>query len=970
LSLMQIVLCFLALTAAVMGGFAFLNPVGSSSGVRVKRNVSFKSGGSDNTDSNEVEMLKRVKPTKRDYVRAYDSGASFTDLLPYLEYLPKSQQLLLTDGVTRVAMYELEPVPTEGRSKEVLEKAVEDIERMVSDSFPEHVTNPWVFQIYVSGEGDLSQFMEHVKDYINPEILKTKYTQGFIERNEQHLSDISRDDGYFEDDLVTRSMWRGRMVKIRVVFFRKYYDGRRGSENAELELEEVCSRFESNIIAGDIRYRRMTGEDFYYWLLFWFNPRPDIAGGRISDLRKCCPYPGDDELPLGTDLSVLLCRKPPTADAKKGYMYFDDLPHAAIQVVSLTRKPRAGQMTGESDYDGSSMFDRLPEGTVISYNLIVAAQDQITNRITVVRDRAVGDTAESRNKRADAEDVLDRQNRGDPIYPLEMCIYVRGEDDADLKIKLNKIRTLLSQNSLLSVEPSEEAIPFDNYFKNLPAVYNASLDMDSREKANPYFGSDAAKLSPIFGRSRGTGNPGLFFFNRTGEPFVVDPLNYKDRTRSAHMMLFGPTGAGKSATSLHMLDTLIAVHRPRVFVTDFGNSFGLFEKHCKKHGLTTHKTILSIDNDVSIPPFIHAMQLLDLDEDVSVDALIDVVDDPDLIVANNGVDEEYDELGIDVKRDYIGEMELTAQIMIQAAEPEKKLTGGQRLAIRIALKNAAQTVFDRFGKDGIVIPEDVADELTKLSKDDDYAYQGALVAEIAQSLKLFCSGLNGHLFNRREGHLWPEVDLNVIDLAQSAGEGNQATMDVAMVSLLQSVSNIAEREQYSGRHTVFFVDEAHLLMVGELLPVVLVKATKTWRKWSSWLFLSTQNVDDISATGKKMLSMIEWWILLAMSVEEVEKLSEFRELTEEQKHMIRQAVKNPGKYVEGVVLSTRTQSLIRNVPPSHSLALALTEGHEKKDRMDLIKDHGLKGEYAEYDAACMVAENIRNKRLGIEVDSV
>lgn len=950
---MQGVLIGLSAVAMLMMGFALLSPTTAG----VKRSALNKSTVKSD------EKLSRVKPIKHDYARAYEGGPSFTDMLPYLEYLPDSQQMLLVDGVTRVAMYELAPVPTEGRTKAYLQKAVEDIERMVSDTFVEHKTNPWVFQIYVSGEGDLSPHLDAVKAYIKPDILQSQFTQAWLKRYEEHLLDVSSDEGYFEDDLITRSMWRGRMVKIRVVFFRRYYDGKRGGDNAELELEEIRSRFESNIAGADIRFKRMGGEEFYYWMLFWFNPRPDIAQARIGGLRKVCPYPGDDDLPLGTDLSELLCLKPPRADASQGFLYFDGLPHATLQVVNLTRKPRAGQLTGEDDYDGSSMFDKLPEGTIISYSMTVAAQDEITNRIIVVRDRAVGDTAESRNKRADADDVLDKQNRGDKIYPLEMCLYVRGDDDSDLKKKLNSIRTLLSQNNLLSVEVSAEAAPIDNYIKNLPCVYNASVDLKARNKSNPYFASDAAKLSPIFGRSRGTENPGLFFFNRTGEPFVVDPLNYKDRTKSAHLMLFGPTGAGKSATSVHMLDTLFAVHRPRVFITDYGNSFGLFEKYCRKYGLTTHKTRLSIDNDVSIPPFIHAMKLLDIESgDAPPELLVDIETDLEMEQASFDEDQE-------VKRDYIGEMELTAQIMISASEPDKKLTGGQRLAIREALKNAAQTVFDEYGKDGIVIPSDVAKELNLLSKDPEYAHQASLVAELSQSLKLFCTGLNGHLFNRREGHLWPEVDLNVIDLAQAAGEGNGATMDVAMVSLMQTVNNLIEREQYSGRHTLFFVDEAHLLLERDLLPVVLVKGTKTWRKWSAWLFLATQSVEDISGTASKMLSMIEWWILLAMPIEEVENLSHFRELTEEQKHMMRQAVKNPGKYVEGVLLSTRTQSLIRNVPPSHALALALTEGHEKAERAALIKEHGLKGEFAEYDAVVMVAEKIRNSRLRTERSS-
>jgi len=41
------------------------------------------------------------------------------------------------------------------------------------------------------------------------------------------------------------------------------------------------------------------------------------------------------------------------------------------------------------------------------------------------------------------------------------------------------------------------------------------------------------------------------------------------------------------------------------------------------------------------------------------------------------------------------------------------------------------------------------------------------------------------------------------------------------------------------------------------------------------------------------------------------------------------ARKEPGKYVEGVVLSDNLEALFLSVPPPLSLALAMTEKHEK-----------------------------------------
>ncbi len=87
-----------------------------------------------------------------------------------------------------------------------------------------------------------------------------------------------------------------------------------------------------------------------------------------------------------------------------------------------------------------------------------------------------------------------------------------------------------------------------------------------------------AGLLPVTGRSREPDTPGLVF-NRGGELLSFDPLNSLDRTQNAHLLLFGPTGAGKSATLCSALSQLMAVHRPRLFIAEAGNSFGLLAEY-------------------------------------------------------------------------------------------------------------------------------------------------------------------------------------------------------------------------------------------------------------------------------------------------------------------------------------------------------------------------------------------------------
>ena len=60
--------------------------------------------------------LNRKRPaTGLDNRKLYDVAPSFADLLPWVEYLPESKSLLLEDGQSVAAFFELRPVGTEGR---------------------------------------------------------------------------------------------------------------------------------------------------------------------------------------------------------------------------------------------------------------------------------------------------------------------------------------------------------------------------------------------------------------------------------------------------------------------------------------------------------------------------------------------------------------------------------------------------------------------------------------------------------------------------------------------------------------------------------------------------------------------------------------------------------------------------------------------------------------------------------------
>ena len=80
---------------------------------------------------------------------------------------------------------------------------------------------------------------------------------------------------------------------------------------------------------------------------------------------------------------------------------------------------------------------------------------------------------------------------------------------------------------------------------------------------------------------------------------------------NGHLLLFGPTGAGKSATLVSILMQIMAVYRPRLFIVEAGNSFGLQGDYFATLGLTVNKVQLKPGSGLSLAPFADARRLIE-----------------------------------------------------------------------------------------------------------------------------------------------------------------------------------------------------------------------------------------------------------------------------------------------------------------------------------------------------------------------
>ena len=900
------------------------------------------------------------RPVTLDQVKKlYDRPPSFTNQLPWLEVDPLEQVVLLADGHSIGIAFELRPVSTEARPEAWLLTLRDKIQAVLSSAIPEQ-DDPWIVQLYVQDETRLDRLADDIANYASPNAKVSTFSRSWFGTLTDHLAEISRPGGLFVDKLVTGSPWQGKHRKVRGTLYRPRpkslmdQDGQARSDAILQESRDIYDRFSAGLESAGIPIRRLSGQAFHDWLFKWLNPCPETTQGDVEALLALSPYADDtaDERPYGWDLSEQLMTTPPHADPDQGIWWFDGLPHRVIVLQALKRPPAAGLMTHERTAGDKvfALFDRMPEHTVLALTITIKPQDVVRSHLLNIERGAYGDMADAKLAAADAKDAQMAVAKGNALYPLQMALFVRGDNASDLKTKTNHINALLLGNNLQPIRESDDLCPLDSYLRNLPMAYEPQFDSKTLHRSRLVFSKHIASLSPLYGRSTGTGNPGLLFYNRGGEPLLFDPLNLYDRKKNGHALIVGPTGSGKSATLVYMILMMLAIYRPRIFLIESGNSFGLLGDYLKAMDLSVNALRLTPSTDVSLPPFADALKLLELSKlDLELAGTRDLNDDPS--------DDYDDDLDEDGERDCLGEMEIAARIMITGGEDseEKRMTRSDRLMIRTAIFEAAKAVKAQ-GRDQ-VLTEDVEHAMRKLVRNTQRGNDRA--EEMADALGLFCSpGSFEHQLFNRPGKAWPDCDVTILDLGLLAREGYQDKLTVAYIGLMNTINNRVERWQHDGRPTLVITDEGHVITTNPLLAPYVIKITKMWRKLGAWFWIATQNLDDFPDASRRMLTMLEWWLCLVMPKDEIEQIARFRQLTEEQTALLLAARKSPGHYTEGVVLTDHLTALFRNVPPAIALALGMTEKEEKAQRAELMKKH----QCTELEAVFKVAEQISVQR--------
>ena len=204
-----------------------------------------------------------------------------------MEYLPDSKSVLLEDGQSVAAFFELTPVGTEGREMAWLWQARDALENALQDSFDELDENPGWCSSTPRTKQPGTTTCAGLRTTCG-RAQGSAFTDFYLRFFGHHLRAIAKPGGLFEDTTVTRLPWRGQVRRVRMVVYRRASASgasRRG-QSPEQALTTICDRLAGGLANAGVKARRMEAHDIHDWLLRWFNPHPTMLGSTADDRER------------------------------------------------------------------------------------------------------------------------------------------------------------------------------------------------------------------------------------------------------------------------------------------------------------------------------------------------------------------------------------------------------------------------------------------------------------------------------------------------------------------------------------------------------------------------------------------------------------------------------------------------------------------------------------------------------------
>lgn len=892
-------------------------------------------------------LIGPIPLSEAEYRDLFKAETSFADYFPVEGYDAQNGVFTMVDGINVGAVWECTPADMDAKPEETLSAFNDALAKALSQLPQEkdNPDNPYIVQIYLQN-ADVNNLGDHMQACLPEHLREDKLSLDVVRLLREHSDLLTHELGAFQDTRVAQEKgWRVASQKIYVCIYRlesEAYWKRQRKTPAKKLLDDVGA-FLGALNGMRIQAKPLDGYGLIRWLAPYFAAGHDKVTSRAiyDDKQQLANFD------LGQECFAIQPEYRKSEDAgERGIWKFGDRYLRYLTTHGLEAVPEDGCLSIGREGDASP-WEQMPPGTMMVWTIAPQPKVMLDGRIDAIKATAQISTSSEAEYTLEQADTAKSEclRNGQRIFYAQIGAYLSAPDyETLLDRTLVAGDTLLKTNSLSFIRAEDDLISQDSFVRALPFVYDFRHDRKSALRARMTYLSQLSSVLPFFGSGRGSDNLCYLGYKRSGEPFMCNPFLKSDRSRVAHQMVFGPTGAGKSATMISMALMSMAVNAPRQFVLDKGNSFGLLADYYEAMGKKVRRMTFNAASTDTFPPFFETEKAL---READNSGRPQKFSDED---AASGDDEE---------RSYLSEMLNTLRIMVTGGKQSDadKLTQADMAFLQDALIKALRASQEK--GDPHARPQDIYEAMMALAEKEKLESLALRYREFASATKFWTEGPRGRLFNQHGGGFDADADLTLIETGSLTNEGNEDMFAVAGLATLTNITALGERTQADGRHIEVFTDEGHYWMKLVMLILGMIRATKVWRKLGIWLIFGTQDFSDFHEDARKILSQAEFWWLLSMGEDEAQQISRFKNLTPEEHYLIRQAKIEKPNYTEGTMLSDRFGcGLIRYIPPSLVLALAQTDADEKNARKRLMDEHHI----SELEAAFRIADQISASR--------
>ncbi|MCE3237408.1 MAG: Type secretory protein VirB4 component, partial [Gammaproteobacteria bacterium] len=464
---------------------------------------------------------QKKKVEKKDIEKQYQDAPSFSDRLPWCDWSDAHDMMLLEDRYSVGAALEVRDLPLEVASDARVETLHQKMTQLFSTIVPLCDENPWVLQFFIQDELTLDPLYHRLKSYIqeknHPEVLSDPFVKKYLSIYQNHFNLLSREEGLFLDPM-SGLPFRGRMRRIRLVFYRRYTSDHESTDiDVVDELEKTATVLISRLNQAGMTVRRLRGEHFYEWYVRWFNPK------NAKQLLQQFPY-AKDKKPFGWNFSQNVFFNPIESDGQ--HWLFDGVKHKVLIFQDLQNTVDIGVISRERAFGNGdqryALLDKLPAGSLYTIQMVFESKNRLLKHLEMLEKAAVG-------KGEVIKDILGNINRAryeinennNMLFRCVEALYIRSKDAQELAAIETHLNALFMDSGLLLQNSREELYPLDAYLRFLPFNFNYHFDKQHAFRSSYKYADDVARLLPIYGRSRGDGLYPLFiFYNRGGEFFI------------------------------------------------------------------------------------------------------------------------------------------------------------------------------------------------------------------------------------------------------------------------------------------------------------------------------------------------------------------------------------------------------------------------------------------------------------------